>query len=206
MNYISFYQQWHQFGCFSIHQIEGIHPEFNRSNLYHWQQAGYIIPLRQQWYCFSDCIATPDFARYVAGMIYAPSYISLHTALAAYEMIPEAVTAITSVGTRKTIQYDNVLGHYTYQTIRPKLFFGYEMKNMMDGKRYAMATPEKALLDLLYLYPEYKTENDMLNLRLDEDFLNEELDKSRLEYYAQIIDCKTLNTRLQTLRKAYNLW
>jgi hypothetical protein len=36
------------------------------------------------------------------------------------------------------------------------------------------ATPEKALLDLLYLNPYYKTEQDMEELRLD-------------EYYAQRI-------------------
>ena len=205
MDYVSFQQEWHPFGCFSTRQIQGVHPGFNRSNLLNWQRAGYIVPLRQQWYAFADCLRQPDFARYVAGQIYAPSYISLHSALAAYDIIPEAVATVTSVATRRTMLFDNVLGHFTYQTIRPNLFFGYEMKRMIDGRCYAMATPEKALLDLLYLYPEYRTADDMADLRLDEAFLHEELDRERLMDFAGRMGSKALNVRLQTLMNTYAL-
>jgi len=102
-------------------------------------------------------------------------------------------------------EFNNLLGHYTYQTIQPDLFFGYEMKQMLDGRTYAMATPEKAILDLLYLYPEYQTVNDMLELRLDEDFLHDDLDTARLSEYAQRMNSKALSARLQTLQKAFSL-
>jgi hypothetical protein len=44
--------------------------------------------------------------------------------------------------------------------------FGYELKKS-DGQVsfvIQMATPEKVIIDLLHLYPEYSTAEDMLNL------------------------------------------
>ena len=35
--------------------------------------------------------------KYIASKIYTPSYISLHSALSIYGIIPEAVTDVTSV-------------------------------------------------------------------------------------------------------------
>ena len=184
---------------------KAIYPAFNRSNFHQWQKNGYIISLRKGWYAFADLIYEPDYARYFANKIYSPSYISLHTALSFYGIIPEAVIAITSVTTQKTCSYNNEFGQYTYQTIQPDLHWGFEPKTMRDGKQYMMAVPEKALMDLLYLYPQYKTEDDFRELRLDEDWLQDELDKSRLEDFAARIGSHAVTSRLQLLYKAYDL-
>ena len=183
MTYQSFYNQWHHLACFSITQVRAIYPTFNRRNYSEWQKSGYIVPLRQGWYAFADYVNKPDYARYFASKIYTPSYISLHTALSFYGIIPEAVVAITSITTRKTAQFENVFASYSYQTIKPSLFWGYEPKQLSDGKTFMLATPEKALIDLLYLYPQYSTEEEMRELRLDEDFMHNELDKERLIEY-----------------------
>jgi len=52
--------------------------------------------------------------------------------------------------------------------------FGYERKPMVD-RSILFAFPEKALLDLLYLYPFYNTEAEIENLRLDNDYLANDL-------------------------------
>ena len=205
MTYTYFYSQWHRLACFSIEQVKAIYPAFNRSNFHQWQKNGYIISLRKGWYAFADLIQEPDYARYFANKIYSPSYISLHTALSFYGIIPEAVIAITSVTTQKTCSYNNEFGQYTYQTIQPDLYWGFEPKTMLDGKQYMMAVPEKALMDLLYLYPQYRTEDDFRDLRLDEDWLQEELDKSRLEDFATRIGSHAVTSRLRLLYKAYDL-
>ena len=203
MTYIQFYNQWHPFACFSTQQVKAIYPNFNRSNYIQWQRHGYIVSLRQGWYAFADYMKKNDYAQYFAGQIYEPSYISLHTALAFYGIIPEAVVEITSVTTQKTARFVNDFGSYSYQTIRPRLLFGYEVKTLPDGKTYKMATPEKALVDLLYLYPQYQTEQDMLNLRLDEDWMNEELRISCMQEYLEQINGFALNKRVKTLLKVY---
>lgn len=77
--------------------------------------------------------------------------------------------------------------------------------NMQDGKVYPMATPEKAILDLLYLYPQYQTEAQMLDLRLDEDWLDNELNHNRLQEYMVRIDSPALIKRFDLLKKAYKI-
>jgi predicted transcriptional regulator of viral defense system len=89
--------------------------------------------------------------------MYCPSYISLHSALAFYDMIPEAVVRMTAVSTLKKASFENAFGIFTYQQIAPDLFFGYDVKPFSDGQSLLLAQPEKALLDLLYLYPFYNT-------------------------------------------------
>ena len=205
MTYTQFYNQWHSLACFSTHQVRAIVPNFNRFNWHQWQQAGYIVSLRQGWYAFADYLQQPDYARYFAGKICAPSYISLHTALSFYGIIPEAVVEITSVTTQKTCRYDNAFGQFSYQTIRPRLFWGFEPKTMRDGKQYMMATPEKAIIDLLYLYPQYSTLDEMRELRFDEDWVREELNKERLMEYTERIGSPALTKRIRRLLKAYEI-
>ena len=147
----------------------------------------------------------PDFARYVANRIYAPSYISLHSALSFYGMIPEEVVQITSVTTLKTAKFGNGFGTFHYQNVKTPLYFGYEIKTMQNGRCLLFATPEKALLDLLYLNPYYKTEQDMEELRLDEDFMQSEFDRERFSDYLTQIGSKALEQRVRRLLKVYGL-
>lgn len=203
MTFIQFHQEWHRLTCFSVSQVRAIYPDFHRGNLLQWQRAGYIVPLRQGWYAFADYVQQPDYARYVAGKICAPSYISLHTALSFYGIIPEAVVEITSVTTQKTCRYENAFGQFSYQTIRPRLFWGFEPKTMRDGKQYMMATPEKSIIDLLYLYPQYSTLDEMREPRFDDDWMHDELNKERLLEYTERINSPVVRKRVKLLLKAY---
>ncbi len=182
----------------------------DKGNLSRWAANGMLVRLRQDWYAFPDMISVNNFARYIAERIYRPSYISLHTALSYYGIIPEAVVAITSVSTHKTAKFDNQFAQYTYQKIKPQLFFGYEPKSIAgdfntDRRSFMLAHPEKAILDLLYLYPEYKTEEDMLELRFDDYFMQEDLNIKRLEKYQEIFANKALDNRIKTLRNTYGI-
>ena len=68
------------------------------------------------------------------------------------------------------------------------------------------ATPEKALLDLLYLYPFYDNEQELEELRLDEDYLHDDLDKDLLVNYCDKFQNKALARRVKLLFKTYDLW
>ena len=200
-------------GCFSIHQARLYFPTFDRNNLTRWTKKGLLLRLRQEWYAFPELLQRPDFARYVACRIYRPSYISLHTALSIYGMIPEAVSSITSVSTLKTAKFENAFGQYAYQNVKPDLFFGYKPVMLPLNTAiinppqlaWMLAHPEKALLDLLYLYPFYDSEEELEQLRLDDDFMTGELDLDRLSEYQQKMSNKALNARVKKLLKIYNL-
>lgn len=79
-----------------------------------------------------------------------PSYISLQTALHYHGYISQVPSVIYCVSLGRTRLYRNVLGVFSVHQIKPDFFFGYET---MGATGIKMATPEKALLDLLYLSP-----------------------------------------------------
>ena len=203
MTYLQFLEQWRKVGCFNIYQVRAVCPRFDRGNLGHWVKKGYLVRLRQDWYAFADLLQVSDFSRYIAQKIYTPSYISLHSALSYYGIIPEAVTRITCVSTNRTTHYENAFGEYNYQTIKPELFFGYEPRVLPQGYTYHLALPEKALLDLLYLYPQYNTTEALLDLRLDDWWMQEELNVSRLHEFSERAGSAALQKRVELMIDIY---
>ena len=204
MVYLAFREQWHGVGCFNIYQIRAWDPEFDRSNLTRWVQRGYLSKLRQDWYAFSDLRSNPEMARYIAQRIYSPSYISLHYALSFYDIIPEAVIRITCVTSNRTTAYRNDFGEFSYQTVKPTLFFGFKQMSLSPQGSYMLAYPEKAIIDMLYLYPQYNTSEAILDLRFDEWWMQEELDKERLMDFAERSGSKALQARVKLLLKTYS--
>ena len=205
MNFLEFKDKMFDLACFNIHQIFAWNPDFERNNITRWVKKGYLVRLRQGYYAFSEYKEKPDYSLYFANRIYKPSYVSLHSALSFYGIIPESVVQITSVTSLKTTSFMNDFGVYSYNTVKKNLMFGYDLKPMADNRTIRFATPEKALLDLLYLYPFYDNEQEMEELRLDEDYLHEDLCTELLMEYAGRIQSKALDYRLKLLLKTYDI-
>mgnify|MGYP007007458206 FL=1 len=203
--FISFRSQFFKYGCFSWHQILMWNPDFGENNITRWIRKGLLVRLRRGWFAFPEYLQTPDFAMYIAGRIYKPSYISLFSALSYYGMIPEAVTDITSITTLKTSSFLNNFGQFSYSSVKTSMFFGFNLKPTSDGWTITMATAEKALIDLLYLYPIYSSEDDMRELRLDEAFMQDEFNHGLADSYIKTIGSKTLHDKMQTLYNAYGI-
>ncbi|MDR1895780.1 MAG: hypothetical protein LBR10_03210 [Prevotellaceae bacterium] len=205
MNFLEFKDKMFDLACFNIYQIFAWKPDFDRNNITRWVKKGYLVRLRQGYYAFPEYKGKPDYSLYFANRIYKPSYISLHTALSFYGMIPEVVVQITGVTSLKTTSFTNDFGAYSYHTVKEHLMFGYDLKPMADNRTIQFATPEKALLDLLYLYPFYDSEQEMEELRLDEDYLQEDLNKELLLQLAGKFQSKALDQRLKLLLKTYQI-
>ena len=94
-------------------------------------------------YILSDS-NTSDFEK--AGIILSPSYISLESALTFYGVLPQFTYSITSVTTQKSRKYEINAKEYEYTKINLNFFSDYIKKD-----NYLIATPEKALIDLIYL-------------------------------------------------------
>ena len=203
MNYLEFRNKMFDLACFTTDQVFAWQPAFDRNNLSRWTNKGLLVRLRQGYYTFPEYKGMKDYALYFANRIYRPSYISLHTALSFYGMIPEAVIQITSVSPMKTAFFTNAFGEYSYKSIKQELMFGYDLKPMPGGRAVQLAFPAKALLDLLYLYPGYDSVKDFQDLRLDEDFLNEDLDKEMLMKYTSMFKNKALEERILLLLVTY---
>ena len=205
MSYLEFKNKLFDLGCFSINQVYAWQPNFDRNNFVRWTRKGLLVSLRQGYYTFPEYKNKPDFALYFANRIYRPSYVSLHTALAFYGMIPEAVVQITSVTTLKSASFSNDFGEFSYKSVREDLMFGYDLKPLSDGRTLQLAKPEKALLDLLYLYPFYNSVSELESLRLDDDFMLDVFDSQLTQDFLVQFKNKALEKRVKLLTNTYGL-
>ena len=196
----TFFEQF----CFSNHQIELVFPKFDKKNLSRWQQSGYIIKLRNGLYSFPEHLGKPGMNLYVSNRIYQPSYISLHFALNFYGIIPEVINRVTSISTLKSKQFKNALGEFSFQSVQPKIFFGYEIKRT-DQWDVQMACPEKAIIDLFYLYPIYNTAEEIELLRFDQSILKDIVNVPKLDDYLLKISNKSLSHRIGLMKQVYTL-
>lgn len=89
----------------------------------------------------------------LASYIYGPSYLSFEYALSFYNLIPERVVVYTNAtfNKRKSKSYQNHFGIYTYRDIPKKAFPFMVQAYEKDSYAYFIASPEKALCDLLYI-------------------------------------------------------
>ena len=188
---------------FSVREIEKQFPKFDKRRLVEWQQKDYIQKLRNRFYCFTDREVDESFLFYTANVLYHPSYISLESALAWYGIIPEGVFRTISCSTLKTQDFYTPKGSFMYHHIREKLFFGYRLERWGDH-RFAMAEPEKSLIDYLYLHSEIRSLSDIESLRLNRIAIHERISLEKLNAYDSFIATDALSKRLSVLKEFLN--
>lgn len=200
MNFQKFRNVFHSQKVFSTGDIAKEWADFNYVNLVNWQDKGYILKLRNTWYAFPDTLKTEADLYFLANRLRRPSYISLETALRYYNWIPESVFSITSVTTAKPAEWRTQVGHFTYRSVRPRLFFGYRQ---VEGNSsiFNLADPEKTLLDMLYFNTRLVEAPDFEGLRLNREEIAGRLDIARLDNYLALIASPTLEARWRSLQK-----
>lgn len=125
-------------------------PDDIRVQLSRWQRAGKVEQLRRGIYLLAPAYRKIEvYEPYLAACLKRPSYISLEKALEFHNLIPEAVSVFTSITTKRTAIFKNELGVFDYRHIKNTLFWGYDSITVNKQTGF-MASPEKALLDLVY--------------------------------------------------------
>jgi len=155
MKYAEFKNLTRPYPLFSTGQLRTLLKEKGallNLQLTQWKKKGYISPLRRGLYILNenDRTFTPSRS-FLAGQLYNPSYISLEYALSFYSLIPEKVTDLTSISTKKTARFKNIFGTFIYQHIKPIAFSGFHAQKDEHNLPFFLAAPEKALTDYLYL-------------------------------------------------------
>lgn len=111
-----------------------------------------IIAFKRGWYVTSDFYNTNKsneaYLFFLANVIRKLSYVSSWTALQYYNLSTEVIHAVTSVSLKVTRTYNTKIGTFAYQSIKKELFTDF---TLVDGTfRFFIATPAKALFDMLY--------------------------------------------------------
>jgi len=132
-----------------------------------WTKSGRVYQLRRGLYAFAppyQKVKPHPFV--IANRMSRASYVSCQSALAFYGLIPEYVPATTSVTTHRPGRWETPLGVFDFRHIQFNLLRGYRMIDLGNEQRAFIATPEKALLDLIYLQPKSDSLAYMRELRL----------------------------------------
>jgi len=199
---LDFIERMKPLGVFSRADIEVVYPDLDPRRLYEWQLKGYILKLRNSWYCLPDFLKEPYSTWIIANTVHVPSYISLESALSFYGILPEGVYMCTSVCTTRTLRI-NMAGHeYDFSRLRKKHYSGYRLEDTGSyGRRLRIAYPEKALADFFYLRTSYNSEDEIRDLRFDESSLEGGLDRNRVYSYIKLFGTAALEKRITILLK-----
>lgn len=170
------------------------------------EKEGQIRRLKRGVYVADGDEKIPVSKELCSNHIYGPSYLSLQWALSYYGLIPEHVFSLTAVTTKRSRDFQNDLGFFTYRQV-PDDYFPIGIRPVQaDGVTFLMASPEKALCDMILadLYIPSRSVTGLYryleeDLRFDMDELSH-FDKSVLEQCAQRGHKKSI---LQNLIKIY---
>jgi hypothetical protein len=125
---------------------------------------------------------SPYCLELLANLIYGPSYVSLEKALQIYGLIPEHVETVTSVTAKSGKEYKTPVGNFLYVHCHPKSYsVGVTFRSFSDHENPLIATPEKALTDILTIRKGKATSIFQIEKILQEDLRIEEEDLLKLD-------------------------
>jgi len=170
-----------------------------------WTNEGLIEKMRNGLYRNTGYPFKGELDRFVtAGQLYGPSYISTYSALRHYNLIPEVVYGTTSLTTRKTKTFDTSRGRFQFQKVKRQMFFGFDYYEW-NGGLYRIARPEKCLLDLAYLDPNFSDPEWLEEMRFDREELMMQIDIPKMAFYSKVMQSSVLFDRIDLLYKVYEL-
>lgn len=184
-----------------------VDPNDVRRQLSRWTKAGRLYQLRRGLYALA-----PPFQKVkphpfvVANCMVRSSYVSLQSALRHYSLIPDIVSVTTSVTTSRPNQWETPLGVYVFRHVKTELFVGYRLLDLGGNQQAFVATPEKALLDLVHLQPGGDAHEYLQELRLQN---LDALDLDELQHQAELASSPKLRraaafvTELAQAERAY---
>lgn len=125
-----------------------------RLQLSRWVKSGRLVQIRRGLYTLGIPWRKVEPHPFLVANRHSPgSYVSLQSALAWHGTIPEQVHIITSVGPGRPETTTTPVGTYKIQHIADPLCFGFSLTEVAPRQSAFIASPEKALLDLVYLTP-----------------------------------------------------
>ena len=151
----------------------GVDPDAVRKQLSRWVKAKKIMQLRRGLYMLGRPYSNYEPHPFrVANLIAPGSYISCESALSFFNIIPEYAFQNISMTMGRSVAYLSSVGRFQYRHIKPMLYFAYVHRKVNEHESVFIAEPEKALLDLIYLFPGADSCAFLKELRLNFDMID----------------------------------
>ena len=132
--------------------LESLFPHIKRGDqkLRMLERDKQIVRLKKGLYvCNPEITGKALSTELIANHLYAPSYVSMSSALRYYGLIPETVYTKQSMTVKHARTFDTPLGRFEYTHISRKAFSIGLSCIKKEDYAFVMATPEKALCDLI---------------------------------------------------------
>ncbi|MBM3496745.1 MAG: hypothetical protein FJX72_20855 [Armatimonadetes bacterium] len=150
--------------------VGSVRPEQVRLQLARWVRSGRLVMVGRGLYTAAATWRKSDPHPFeLANALRPGSYVSLQSALAYHGLIPEHVATTTSVGPGRPGVVSTAIGDFQFRWVHPGMRFGYTAEPVAPGRTAFVASPEKALLDLIHLTPGGDRCKYLQELRLDPD-------------------------------------
>lgn len=159
--------------------IASLYPDVSGSNqkVSSLEHSGKLLRLKRGLYIVNPAWSGKRINKeLVANHLYSPSYVSMHTALRWYGLIPEQVHLVQSMTLKHSRVFENSLGRFNYIGVGRDYFPIGLRQEETEGTTFIIASPEKALCDLICYTPgvnlRYRKEAQAFleeDLRLDMD-------------------------------------
>ena len=134
---------------------------FPQNKIANLEHDGKIICLKRGLY-----VVSPDTSKQllsvelIANHIYGPSYVSMESALHYYGLIPEQVYTVRSMTTNRSKKFENSIGNFEYITTNENYYsIGIKQQTIENKYTFLIATPEKALCDMIMVTPRLKIQS-----------------------------------------------
>lgn len=159
---------------------------------------GQLLHIRRGLYGLQSFVKPHPFE--LAQYIYAPSYISLESALAYHQLIPETVYTITSVCSKRSKEFHTPLGLFSYLHLPLKNFYTEVELVTENNIHFLMAKPWKALCDYIHCYKinlEFEAVLDSLRINVEDlpplsdqeiEVLNDYYQNQRMRLFLQTVE------------------
>ena len=147
------------------------------------EDKGELIRLKKGLYVVAPEVHHMSISKeLIANHLYGPSYISFENALSFYQLIPERVHTIRSLTLKRARNFSTPIGNFEYVSAK-KNYFGIGIRQEIVNDRYAylIASPEKALCDIIYATPGLRLQSvKAMQVYLEEDL---RIDLSAIETF-----------------------
>jgi predicted transcriptional regulator of viral defense system len=152
--------------------------KFPRNKIAILESEGQLIRLKKGVY-----VVSPDVSKVllstelIANQLYGPSYISLESALYYYGLIPEYVPMMCSVTTNRSAVFENQVATFQYRHVDKEYYsIGITLASADNRTTFMIASPEKALCDMIVTKPRLRLQSEKALIGYIEDDLRMDMD------------------------------
>lgn len=194
MKFLDFQNTFKKYNVIKIQDIKNYFDKINSAQLNGWQKRGLLIKLKRGCYI----MPADNYDLEIISNELNYSYLSLEYALSIHQLIPEQATVFTSVSRDRNEKISNPIGNFYYKKISGKLFTGFELKKSvyLEKRFVRLASPEKALFDLVYFRSDMKEKNDFDSLRLE---LDKNFKVNEIKKYLKLVTALRIRKRIINL-------